>query len=310
LSTKKNGHHDGVQIYKCNLCGASFRNKRREYFLQEILWNEYVFHKQTTAELSQRYHKDRRTIRRILNSHKPKEKRHKPRPIHLLVDALYFGRRTNFSSWCVILFKDAKTHENVWWGFTSYESTSLYLGGRRELESLGYSILSVTADGLGCIRAGFSGTPYQMCQVHMERLIIRGTTRNPKTEAGEVLLALGKGLHTTTKETFTRRFLLYWKKYYSFLNERTTHPDGSWSYAHENLRRAAFSVRRLLPYLFTFEKDLNIPKNTNSIEGFFSHMRDLMRAHRGLSKKNQQRVLHTIFLASTTAPGRKKNSPK
>jgi hypothetical protein len=144
----------------------------------------------------------------------------------------------------------------------------------------------------------------------MERLIIRGTTRNPKTEAGAVLLALAKSLHTTDRRTFQRRFLLFWQKYHSFLNEKTIHPDGSWSYAHENLRRASLSVRRLLPFLFTFEKDSNIPRNTNSIEGFFSHVRDLMRTHRGLSKKNQQRVLHSIFLASTTAPEEKKNSPK
>jgi len=274
-----------------------------------VLWNEYVFHKQTVRELSQRYRLDRRTIRKLFTSYQLSKKTHNPRPIHLLVDALYFGKRTNYSSWCAVLFRDAKSKENLWWAFDSHESTSLYLEGRRELEKLGYTIHSVTADGLGCIRTAFLGLSYQMCQVHMERLILRGTTRNPKTEAGEVLLALSKSLHTTDRRTFQRRFLLYWQKYYLFLNEKTIHPDGSWSYAHENLRRAVYSIRTLLPFLFTFEKDSHIPKNTNSIEGFFSHVRDQMRAHRGLSKKNQQRILHSIFLASTTAPEKKEKQP-
>jgi hypothetical protein len=57
---------------------------------------------------------------------------------------------------------------------------------REELEALGYIIISVTGDGFGGIRAGIY---FQMCQVHMG-LVIKGTTRNPKLEAGAVLLAL------------------------------------------------------------------------------------------------------------------------
>jgi hypothetical protein len=224
------------------------------------------------------------------------------------VDALYFGKRTNESSWCVIVFRDGLRHENLWWAFADTETTWGYAQGRGHLESLGYTILSVTGDGFGGIRSAFFKIPFQMCLVHMERLILRGTTRSPKTEAGEVLLALGRSLHTTDRNILGRRITLYWKKYSSFLTQTTTHPNGSWSYTHKELRRAARSLRSLFPYLFTYEKDKLISKNTNSLEGHFSHIRDLMRVHRGVSKEQQEKILHIIMLNSSTSLRKQKKA--
>ncbi|PIR87035.1 MAG: hypothetical protein COU11_02280 [Candidatus Harrisonbacteria bacterium CG10_big_fil_rev_8_21_14_0_10_49_15] len=217
------------------------------------------------------------------------------------MDALYFGKRTTGDSWCILVFRDGQTHEDLWWTCTDTETTWAYAQGKGALESLGYTILSVTGDGFSGIRSAFFKIPFQMCLVHMERLIIRGTTRNPKTEAGEVLLALGKSLHTTDRKTLQLRISLYWKKYGSFLSETTTHPDGFWSYTHKELRKAARSLRELFPYLFTYESNPTIPKNTNSLEGHFSHVRDLIRVHRGASKQQQEKILHLIMLNSSTA---------
>jgi hypothetical protein len=77
-------------------------------------------------------------------------------------------------------------------------------------------IISVTGDGFGGIRTAFSGIYFQMCQVHMERLVIKGTTRNPKLEAGAVLLALVRNLHDTDSNTFQRRIKQYIEKYRDF----------------------------------------------------------------------------------------------
>jgi len=59
---------------------------------------------------------------------------------------------------------------------------------------------------------------------------------------------------------------------------------------------------RFLPYLFTFEQDKNIPKTSNCLEGHFSHIRDIVGVHRGLSRSHLEKVLNSIFLASTIAP--------
>jgi hypothetical protein len=236
------------------------------------------------------------------------EKTHNPRRINLVADALYFGERTEATSWCAVCFRDPKRKENLWWTFCKTETTSVYVEGRKYLESLGYQIMSVTGDGFGGLRQAFSNIPFQMCHVHMERIVINGTTRKPILEAGQALLALTRSLHQKIDgESFKHYLRKYLEKYQTFLNEKTTNPvTGETFLTHEPLHKATLSLVRFLPYLFTFEKHRDIPRTTNSLEGHFSHIRDVVGVHRGLKRPHMERVLHSIFLASTIAPTKKK----
>ena len=223
------------------------------------------------------------------------------------MDGVYWGERTEQTAWCSIVARDPKEGENLVWTFEKAETTSAYLHIRDELDRLGYLITSVTGDGFGGIRTAFSGIPFQMCQVHMERLVIQGTTRRPELEAGVVLLALVKNLHETDSVTFDRRLKQYIAKYAPFLNERTIHPlSGESSWTHDNLRQAVHSLLNFQKYLFTFERDKRIPQTTNSLEGHFRHIRDIVEVHCGLTKAQKERVLHSIFLAGSIAPSEEK----
>jgi hypothetical protein len=225
-----------------------------------------------------------------------------------VVDALYFGERIEKKSWCAVVFRDSKRKENLWWSFCQSETTSIYLAGRAYLESMGYTILSVTGDGFGGIRQAFSDIPIQMCHVHMERIVVRGTTRKPILEAGQALLALVKLLHLNIdEELFKMYFKKYLEKYHVFLNEKTINLlTGESFFTHGPLHKATLSIVRFLPYLFTFKKNQGVPRTTNTIEGHFSHIRDIVRVHRGLKRSQMEKVLHSIFLASTIAPDVKK----
>lgn len=243
----------------------------------------------------------------MLDSYQAPEKEHLPRRVNVVADTLYFGERTNETSWCVSVIRDPIRKENLWWQFGETETGGTYLQGRAYLEGLGYDIASVTGDGFGGLRTAFQGIPFQMCQVHMERLVIQGTTRRPELLPGQVLLAMAKSLHETDGFTFEKRLIWYFEKYENFLDEKTTHPiSGERSWTHENLKQAAESLRRFKKYLFTFETDRRIPKTTNSLEGHFSHIRDIVEIHRGLSRTQKERVLHSIFLAGSIAPEKKK----
>ena len=267
------------------------------------LWEDYVFHKQTIRELGETYGKDRRTIRGLLRSYKPPQKEHTPRPVHVVVDATYFGERTEDTSWCVVVARDHENGEDLVWKFAHTESTSVYVSVREELERLGYTVCSVTGDGFSGIRGAFTGIAYQMCHVHMERIVTRGTTKNPQTEAGRVLLALTRTLHNTTKKTFTKRLHLYVQRYTSFLNERTTNPlTGDKYWTHKELRKASLSLIKHTPLLFTYSANTHIAKTTNSLEGRFSHINEVLAIHRGLSKQQKKKVIHSLLLASTIAP--------
>lgn len=297
-----------IQTWSCNDCNKRFRNKRREKAVfQKRIWKEYVFEKQTIRELKGKHGVYRKGLKNILDSYQAPEKAHNPRKIHLIADATYFGERREKTSWCVVVFRDLKRKENLWWNFFDTETTSSYLEGRIYLEKLGYKILSITGDGFGGLRQAFSDIPFQMCHVHMKRIVVTGTTLNPELEAGQALLALTKTLYYTDGETFKNYVKKYLEKYQNFINEKSVNTEtGRMSLTHEPLYKATMSLWRFLPFLFTFESNKNIPKTTNSLEGHFTHIKDVVGIHRGLSRPQMEKVLHSILLASSIAPTKKK----
>lgn len=221
----------------------------------------------------------------------------------MLVDATYFGDRKDDTSWCVVVFRDFYGTEDLWCAYAHTETTSIYREGRDYLETLGYTIVSVTADGFGGIKQAFNGIPYQMCHVHMERLLRLGTTRNPKTEAGKVFRALTLSLFDTTSTTFKQRYKDYLNKYTPFLNETSFNPEtGRKEWRHEKLRTASLSLFGHLPYLFTFESNIKIPHDSNALEAHFRHINEVCAIHCGLTPIQKQKLISTIVLASSIAP--------
>lgn len=223
--------------------------------------------------------------------------------MYLVPDATYWGERKEGNAWCSVVARDPHEQEDLWWSFEQTETTSVYLRCRVELEALGYEILGVTGDGFGGLRQGFWGKPFQMCLVHMERIVTEGTTTKPELEAGVMLLALTKSLYQTDRVTFDRRLKQYIEKYRDFLNEKTTHPiSGERSWTHEKLRQALHSLLRFQKYLFTWEQDGKIQKTTNSLDGHFRHINEILAVHCGLERTHKEKVLGSIFLAGTIAP--------
>lgn len=227
--------------------------------------------------------------------------------MHLVVDATYFGERTEQKSWCVVVARDQYSKEDLWWSFEETETTSVYGQMRYELECLGYTILSVTGDGFGGIRAAFLGILYQMCQVHMKRLVISGTTHRPQLRAGQILLAFAKVLKDIDSHHFHKWLKQYFDMYGGFINEKTLNPEtGEEYFTHRGIRKAALSLKKFEKFLFTFEHNRKIPKNTNSLEGHFRHINEVVAVHCGLSREHKERVLHTILLVGSVAPDKKK----
>ena len=97
---------------------------------------------------------------------------------------------------------------------------------------------------------------------------------------------------------------------YIFINEKSWLPEGGWSYTHDGVRPAYLSVVHCHDYLFTCHTDCRIPNTTNTCDGHFSHVKDIVRIHRGLHKELKQKVLDTIFLESTITPKKKKKWDK
>lgn len=260
-----------------------------------------MFAKQTLRELRETFSYTTKQLQRIFEGIPFGKKIHTPRALHLVVDATYFGSKET-RLWGVLVFRDQYNKENLWWKFISEEKIHHYHEGKEYLLSLGYTILSVTCDGFSGLPELFSPIPVQFCHFHQAQIVRRYTTLHPKIEAGHELLELVKTLTFTTEKVFGHRLNIFIDKYRTFLNEKTFNPaTGESFYTHKKLRSAVRSLQIHLHMLFTFERFLllHIPTTTNSLESHFSHIKDVVRIHRGLSLPLKQKMIHTILLNSS-----------
>ena len=300
VHVKKEGFQKGIQKWKCKDCLHYFQANRKALPEKEELFLSFVFHKQTLHELSLTHHLRTTAIQKYFDEYSLAEKTHTPRKVFLVVDGTYFGEREGENTFCLVVFRDPVAKEDLWWKFYEVETYDVYKEGRAYLESLEYIIEGVIADGLPLIRNSFRGTPFQMCLVHMERIIIRGTTKYPLLEAGKVLLALSSTLYTTDEVTLRRRVIDYKNMYTSFLNQRAVNPltGESW-FMHRELRKAFISLCNLLPFLFTYTNHKGMSATSNSLEGHFSHIKRYTAVHNGLSLQRKQKLITAILLNSS-----------
>lgn len=174
----------------------------------------------------------------------------------------------------------------------------MYILGRKHLESLGYEISSITIDGKRGLLSVFKDVPIQMCLFHQLQIITRYLTRKPKLQAGRELKQLSLTLTRSTEEEFTGKLDRWHKTWKEFLDEKTLNPEtGRKHFTHKRLRSAYRSLRTNLPYLFTFQKysGLNISTTTNSLDGSFSHLKTLLRIHRGQTKERRKKMIDEIL---------------
>ena len=137
-------------------------------------------------------------------------------------------------------------------------------------------------------------TPFQICQVHIQRAVQTKLTKKPKTQAGMELLALNKELIELSSDDFIKRLENWQEK--QFLNEKTTDDNGKWRYTHARLRSAHYTFKRNLAFLFTYESVKNLPKTNNGLEGEFAHLKTKLRVHSGLKFTNKMSLFLIILL--------------
>ena len=194
--------------------------------------------------------------------------------------------------------RDPHRRENLYWNEIMTESPSAYQQGIYDLSQQGFAIQALVIDGRKGVREAFPGLPIQMCQFHQVRIVTRYLTMNPILTAGQELRAVTLTLSSSTEAEFTARLNNWYQRWNEFLKEKTIDPETKrWHYTHRRLRSACFSLRRNLPYLFTYERhpDLRIPKTTNCLEGIFSHTKTAMRIHRGLVQKRKRKLIDFLL---------------
>jgi hypothetical protein len=217
-----------------------------------------------------------------------------PQPIVAIADVTFFKRDFGI---CVI--RDPLLKKNLYIQEVQSESVDAYRQGRIDLEQRGYTIQAIILDGRPGVRQLFSDVPIQMCHFHQKQIITRYLTNNPKLEAGIELKKIMATLCQTNEQDFTDALNNWHQKWLAFLKERTIDPlTGKWFYTHKRLRSAYRSLKTNLPYLFTYRKypKLNIPNTTNSLDGCFAYLKELVRVHRGINKTLKIKIIQDILL--------------
>jgi hypothetical protein len=232
------------------------------------------------------------------DGYEPGEKTHNPRPIILVCDATFYGKRKDKLG--TLVFKDDITKEILLWKHIESEKAADYRQMLKHLLELGYTIQSVTVDGKRGLYKVFDGYPIQMCLFHQKRIIQRYITLNPKLQAGKDLRIIASKLTQTNQTNFTKRLDAWYEKYGNFINEKTINPEtGKSFYTHQKVRAAYRSLRANLSHLFIYKniKTLNIPTTTNTLEGgTFSPMKKKINTHSGMDKKLKLKMVDDYLL--------------
>jgi len=291
---KKNGIFRGTQRYKCGGCGTQFQcaKKKDRSRIRKKLWFDFCFRYATVDTLTKNYNRSEKWVRNQLKAHEPSFVPATPRAMVAVMDATRVG-----DEW-VFAVRDPHEKENVYVEIVPCESTYCYQVAVHDLRERGFTLQAIVGDGKMALSWLFKGLPVQMCHFHQKQIVIRCITLNPQLPAGVELLALTNTLTTSAEAEFTALFTMWCEKWETFLKEKSLNEkSGRYAYTHRKLRSARDSIKRHLPYLFTFLRypDLHIPNTTNSIDGSFTKIKNSIAVHAGLSRDQKMKMVKTLL---------------
>jgi hypothetical protein len=210
--------------------------------------------------------------------------------VHLRIDATYFKR------FCALCYQD---HEDGYTQLVRFSDGEHFEEIREDLTNLlrlGVHIESITTDGhksiLKAIKKSLPDAIVQRCLVHIQRMCLLWLTRFPKHLAGIELRQLVLQIMAIKTENdrlyWTRQFSAWHERHKVYLQEKTFNQStGRYWYTHKLLRRSYLTIKRALPNMFHYLTNPQIPATTNGIEGFFSHLKNHLDLHRGLTLKHR-----------------------
>jgi len=264
--------------------------------LQKVLWQKYIWHRQTVKQLAKSYSKSERWIRQQLETVPMCQAIIKPQPVVVVADTTFFKKKGQGFGVCV--FRSPQLKKNLIWRPVLTENADIYFQLRYQLEKRGFKLKAAIIDGKPGVYEIFSDLPVQMCHFHQSAIMTRYLTARPKLPAGQILRQIALTITRSNEDRLRKQLSGWHQQWESFLNEKTFNPETNRKfYTHRRLRSAHRSITKNLPLLYTYQKypELNIPNTTNSLDGSFSHLKDMLRIHRGLNRTKKLKMVDEIL---------------
>ena len=217
----------------------------------------------------------------------------------MVADATFFGKRRD--KFGVLVFKDVWSGDILIWKYIESETIKDYMYLTNELKDKGFSVRGVVIDGKRGLFKAFDAFPVQMCHFHQKMIVQRYITRHPKLEASKDLKKIVSRLTSTTEIRFINSLDNWYVQHEAFLNEKSINPaTGKEYFTHRKLVASYRSLRRNLPYLFTYKNypELKIPNTTNSLDGgVFSQVKKLTKIHQGITKSLKSKLIDDYLVS-------------
>ena len=302
------GKQSGKQRFKCKSCHIFFtRNDTNQRLENRFVWfRKRVLERQTFKTLNRDSGLSIDTLQRVFYTflqQSPTVNILKRVNVHLRLDATYFEQ------FCMVCYQDHDDGYTQLIRFTDGEHYSEIKEDLDNLIKLGVHIESVTTDGhksiLKAIKKSIPDVVVQRCLVHIQRMCLLWLTRFPKHSSGielrRLVLMLMQIKTQNDRIYWTQELRLWYDRYKTYLQGKTIHQQtGRYWYTHKLLRRSYFTIKRALPNMFHYLVNPAIPSTTNGIEGFFSHLKNHLDMHRGLTIKHRiDFIKWYVFLSNT-----------
>ncbi len=297
FSIIKWGFRNNKQRFKCKECGLLFfwRNDHKKIGNQFIWFKKWILEREVYKTLSRDKGQSKRTIQRLFKKYlsaAPSFKIRSKQRSHLIIDGTYFTNEL-----CLVLYYDNDIKYVQLYRFSDRERFEEIAEDLQNLKQLGVDIDSITCDGhkalLKAIRKVFPDVLIQRCLVHIQRMSLLWLTSRPKSDCARDLLALSQQLCRiqNLEESYYWMVALWrWEQtHLLYINQKTINPEtGRHWYKHKMIRRVRFLLIKAMPNMFHFLQKHSIPKSTNAIEGYFSHLKNHLNIHRGLTLEHRK----------------------
>lgn len=273
--------------------------QRKDVRLQNrfVWFKKWILERQTYQNLSRESGYSRSSLQRLFYeflAQAPLLKIQNKRTLHMRMDGTYFKQ------FCLITYQDHSSNYTQLIRFSEDEKYEEIKEDLANLLRLGLTIDSMTVDGhkgtLKAIREVLTETKIQRCLVHLQRQSLIWLTKRPKHEPAKdlrkLVLMINKITTHNDKIVWLHQFRSWEKTHKSFYQQKSfnQNPDKYW-YTHKLLRRTYMYIKSAIPNMFHFLDDEAIPKTTNGIEGFFSHLKNHLDVHRGLSVEHRKNFI-------------------
>ena len=224
---------------------------------------------------------------------------------HVRVVSKYKDVVVNMDTTCwgrhfgLLVIKDTFRSKILWYKFVRHERIADYLEGLEWLRSRGFRIHGIVCDGMRGLFRELRPYKVQMCQFHQIMIVRRYLTGKPDLPASRELLDICRMMTRTDREGLIGMIGQWHGKWEDFLNERSADKNtGRASYRHKRLRSAYLSLKRNMPWLWTFQDYplLHMPNTNNALEGVFTDIKTKLRVHSGITKDRRVALIQEYIV--------------